>query len=449
MHHAHHRTRALVGALAAVALLVAGCGSSGKKGAADGSPSTPAAPTTTAAAPSDEKVTLTVGLFGTFGYKEAGLYDQYMSLHPNVTITETSIEQEDQYYQALQTHLAAGSGLSDIQGIEVGRITDVVQNQADKFVNLNDLGAADVKSTFFPWKWAAATSSTGATVGLGTDTGPLAICYRSDLFAKAGLPTDSAQLTQAWSSWQAFLDMGKQYQAKAPAKSAFIDSAGGLFNAVIGQSAQQYYDASGKLIYDTNPAVKNAWDIAMQAIANKSTARLKQFDPAWNAGFANGAFATVACPAWMIGYIKGQAGDAGSGQWGVAGIPGGGGNWGGSYLGIPAASKNQQAAYDLIKWLTAPEQQVTMWVKGQHFPSSSTAAVDPQVASATDPYFNGAQIGKIFDSSAENLVVATLGAKDGLIKSDLTNGIVLVEQNGKSPDSAWSTTMSQIKKDVS
>ena len=63
----------------------------------------------------------------------------------------------------------------------------------------------------------------------------------------------------------------------------------------------------------------------------------------------------------MIGYIKGQAGDAGDGLWDVANIPGDGGNWGGSYLSIPAASENKEAAYELIQWLTAPEQQVKMW----------------------------------------------------------------------------------------
>jgi cellobiose transport system substrate-binding protein len=436
-----------VSAFAAVGLLVAGCSSSGKKDVSDQSPN----PTTSATspAPSDEKVTLTIGLFGTFGYKEAGLYDEYMQLHPNVTIQETSVEFEDNYYQALQTHLAAGSGLSDIQGIEVARITEVVQTQADKFVNLNDLGAADVKDTFFPWKWAAATTSDGKTLGLGTDTGPLAICYRTDLFAQAGLPTNRDELTKAWSSWDAFLEMGKQYKAKAPAKSAFIDSSGGLFNTIIGQSKTQYYDESGNLVYDTNPAVKKAWDLSARAVTEGLTARLSQFEDAWNSGFSNGAFATIACPAWMIGYIKGQAGDAGSGKWDVAGVPGGGGNWGGSYLAIPKASKNQQAAYDLIQWLTAPEQQVKMWVKAQHFPSSSTAATDPQVASATDDYFNGAPIGKIFDASAENLVVATLGPKDGLMKGDFTNGLLLIAQQGKSPDSAWTTTLAQIKKDVS
>jgi cellobiose transport system substrate-binding protein len=421
----------LVAAIVAV-VAAAGCGSSSDSGGGGGSAS-------------NQKVTLTIGLFGTFGYKEAGLYDEYMKLHPNVTIKESSVEQEQEYYQALQTHLAADSGLDDIQGIEVGRIAEVVQTEADKFVNLNDLGAGSLKSTFFPWKWQAATSSDGATIGLGTDTGPLAICYRTDLFKKAGLPTDPETVGQQWSTWQGYLDVGKQYMQNAPAKTAFMDSASGMFNAIIGQSPTQYYDQSGNPIYETNPAVKNAWNLAMQAVANHETAALKQFDPSWNEGFANGAFATIACPAWMIGYIKGQAGDSGSGKWDVARIPGDGGNWGGSYLAIPASSQHQQQAYDLIKWLTAPAQQVEMWTKAQHFPSSSTASAEPAVADATDPYFSNAPIGEVFKTSADNLPVVTLGPKDGLIKDTFSNGILRVEQQGQSPDTAWAKTMDDIK----
>ena len=429
--HRLFRPLTLVATIAAV-VAAAGCGSSSDSGGGGGSAS-------------NEKVTLTVGLFGTFGYKEAGLYDEYMKLHPNITIKESSVEQEQEYYQALQTHLAAGSGLDDIQGIEVGRIAEVVQTESDKFVNLNDMGAGGLKSTFFPWKWQAATTSGGATIGLGTDTGPLAICYRTDLFKKAGLPTDPEQVGQQWSTWQGYLDVGKQYMQNAPAKTAFMDSASGMYNAIIGQSPTQYYDESGNPIYETNPAVKDAWNLAMQAISANETAALKQFDPAWNEGFANGAFATIACPAWMIGYIKGQAGDSGSGKWDVARIPGDGGNWGGSYLAIPAASPHQQQAYDLIKWLTAPAQQVEMWTKAQHFPSSSTASAEPAVEDATDPYFSNAPLGQVFKTSADNLPVVTLGPKDGLIKDTFSNGILLVEQQGQSPQTAWDKTMADIK----
>jgi cellobiose transport system substrate-binding protein len=428
------RLMPLLVVVASMVLVALGCG--GEDAASGGSET---------AAASNEKVTLTVGLFGTFGYKEAGLYDEYMTLHPNVTIKETSIEFEQDYYQALQTHLAAGAGLSDVQGIEVARIAEVTQTQADKFADLRDLGADDLESTFFPWKWEAATSPDGAVVGLGTDTGPLAICYRTDLFKQAGLPTDREELASMWQTWPDFIEVGKQYVAKAPDNSAFMDSASGYYNAIIGQSESQYYDEDGNPIYNTNPAVKDAWDLSVQAIQAGLTAKLKQFDQPWNQAFANGRFATIACPAWMIGYIKGQAGDASSGKWDVASIPGGGGNWGGSYLSIPSASEHQQEAYELIKWLTAPEQQVKMWTQAQHFPSSSTAAEDDAVAAATDEYFSNAPVGELFKESADNLTVAVLGPKDGVIKDTISNGLLRVDQQGEDPDTAWQKTMDDIE----
>lgn len=434
------KVRALAGVvsvLLAALVLLAGCGG--------GDDETAGAADTGGQDGTQEEVTLTVGLFGTFGYKEAGLYDEYMRLHPNVTIEETSIEFEQDYYQALQTHLAAGGGLSDIQGIEVARIAEVTQTQADKWVDLAEFGADDLEETFFPWKWAAAKTADDAVLGLGTDTGPQAICYRTDLLEQAGLPTDREELASMWETWDDFIEVGKQYQQNAPKGKAFIDSASGLYNAILGQSATQYYDEEGNPIYDSNPAVKEAWDLAVEASQAGLTAKLEQFDQAWNQAFANGAFATIACPAWMIGYIKGQAGDAGEGHWDVASIPGDGGNWGGSYLAIPAASENQEEAYALIAWLTAPEQQIKMWTQSQHFPSSSTAAADPAIASATDSYFSDAPIGEIFKESADDLPIATLGPKDGVMKDTISNGLNSVDIQGQDPAEAWEQTLRDIE----
>ena len=430
------RVPAFLAAALAFGALAVGCGGG------DDSTNTNAAATT-----SDEPVTLNVGLFGTFGYKEAGLYDEYMADHPNVKIVETSVEQEGEYYQALQTHLAANSGLADIQGIEVGRIAEVTSLQPDKWVDLNTLGAGDVEDTFFPWKWGAATTADGKTLGLGTDTGPLAICYRHDLLEAAGMTSDRDELATEWDSWESFLAFGAEYLKNAPKGVSFMDSAGGLYNAIIGQSEEQYYDEDGNTIYDSNPAVKDAWYTAAQAAEDGLSAKLKQFDTEWNTGFVNGAFATIACPAWMIGYIKSQAGDDGSGKWDVANIPGDGGNWGGSYLSIPTASEHPAEAYELIKWLTAPEQQIKMWTTAQHFPSSSTASADPAVEAATDDYFSGAPLGELFKASADDLPVAVLGPKDGTIKDTFSNGLLLVEQ-GQGIDEAWQKTLDDISNAV-
>ncbi|MFF7813876.1 extracellular solute-binding protein [Streptomyces roseolus] len=409
-----------IGAVVLTGSLLAACGS----GASD-----------TASDKAGGKVTVTVDLFGSFGYKEAGLYAEYEKLHPEVTIKQTDTEDEADYWKSLQTRLAGGGGLADVQGIEVGRIASVTQQQADRFEDLRKYGADGLKDQFAAAKWAAATGKNGEVLGLGTDVGPEAMCYRTDLFEQAGLPTDRAELAKKWSTWDGYLELGKQYKAKAPAKSAWLDSVGSLYSIMIGQEKERYYDASGALIWETNPALKTAWETAVEASDAGLSAKLDQWSPQWNQAFAAGSFATIPCPAWMLGYIKGQAGESGKGKWDIAALPGGAGNWGGSYLAVPRAAKHKKEAYELVKWLTAPEQQAKVFAKQGNFPSSTGAIAE--VAGTKDPYFSGAPIGQIFGDAAKAAPVQVLGVHDQNISQQITNALSEVERKGLAPEKAW------------
>ncbi|MFE5241049.1 MULTISPECIES: ABC transporter substrate-binding protein [unclassified Streptomyces] len=415
------RATVRLGAVVLAGTLLAACGS----GTSDSSDS------------ANGKVTLTVDLFGSFGYKEAGLYAEYEKLNPGVTIKQTDTEDEVDYWKSLQTRLAGGGGLADVQGIEVGRIASVTQQQSDKFQDLKEYGADKLEDQFADAKWSAATTEDGKILGLGTDVGPEAMCYRTDLFEQAGLPTDREELAQKWSTWDGYLELGEQYRKKAPDKSAWLDSIGSLYQVVIGQEKERYYDASGKLIYEENPAVKAAWDTAVKASDAGLSAKLDQWSPQWNQAFAAGSFATIPCPAWMLGYIKGQAGDAGKGKWDIAKLPGGAGNWGGSYLSVPRAAEHKKEAYELIKWLTAPEQQAKLFNKQGNFPSS-TGAIE-KVATAEDAYFSNAPIGRIFGDAAKASPVQVLGVHDQNVVQQLTNALGEVERKGTSSDKAWET----------
>lgn len=437
MHTARRKTSAVVGILVAVALAVAGCGGDDDEPANTGAGN--------AAPDPNKQVTLNFETFGTMGFKEAGLFDDYKKVHPNVTIKYSSVEQEQQFWPALQQKLNAGKGTVDVAGIEGGRIAEVTQNQANKWTDLKQYGGGDLEKDYYPWKWQQGSTADGKLLGLGTDTGPLAVCYRTDLFQAAGLPTERTELEQAWSSWDAFIEMGKTYTQKT--KKPFIDSAGGLYNAIIGSEEEQYYDANGELVYETNPKVKAAYDQAAAASQAGITAKLSQFTDAWNKSFASGGFATINCPAWMTGYIADQAGEAGKGKWGIAHAPTPG-NWGGSWLGVPANSQNKEYAAQFIEWLLAPEQQVKLFVERASFPSSNTAAENPQVKSATNEYFSNAPVGEIFGDIAADLPVVRLGPKHGNVQTSITNGLLQVETQDKSPDDAWQETLKNIKNAV-
>ncbi|MFC8779610.1 ABC transporter substrate-binding protein [Streptomyces nigra] len=389
------------------------------------------------------KTTLTIGTFGVFGYKQAGLYDEYMKSHPDISIKENVTTRTDVYWPKTLTRLQAGAGTDDIQAIEVGNITEAVQTQADKFV---DLGKEVDKSQWLDWKNTQATTKDGKLIGLGTDIGPMAICYRKDLFEKAGLETDRTKLAEQWKGdWGKYVDLGKKYMKKAPSGTKFVDSASSVYNAALGGEVERYYDKDGNVVWDKSAGVKKAWNVAMDVATSDMSAKLKQFDKPWDQGYANGTFATVACPAWMIGYIQEKSGEAGKGKWDVAAAPTAA-NWGGSFIGVPTASKHQKEAVELAKWLTAPEQQAKVFAKQASFPSTPSAYGTLKPAAATQEYFSGAPITEIFSDSAKTIPTQYLGTKDQPIGTAITDiGILQVEQKGKSPDEGWDAATAEIK----
>ena len=166
------------------------------------------------------KITLTVDDFGTFGYQD--LYKQYEAQHPNIKIVERRAPTVAAHIKNLETNLASGSGMADIEAMEVSWIYNYLA-KADRFVDLRQYGADQLKDRWLDWKVAGATTTDGKIIGYGTDIGPEAICYRKDLFAKAGLPTDRAEVAKLFPDWASYFATGRRFKAKVP-NSAWYDS---------------------------------------------------------------------------------------------------------------------------------------------------------------------------------------------------------------------------------
>lgn len=433
----HSRRAAAVATtvLTASALLLTGCSSD--------SDSSDSAKGSDASGP----ITLTVADFGQFGYKEAGLFAKYHQLHPDITVKEDVTADEKVYYPKLLQELNSGSGLADVQGIEVGRIKEVVDTKGDQFADLSKVINVD---DWVSWKEKQATTSDGAVIGAGTDIGPMSLCYRPDLFKKAGLPTDREAVAQKIAGgWEDYLKLGEQYKAKAPAGTYFMDSASAMYNAVVSSNTEQYYDKDGKPIYKDSPSVKQGWSLAGEAAAKKLTQGLAQFSDPWVAALRKGSVATVACPAWMAGQISTNSGNAYKGKWDITRAPGStAANWGGSFLSVPKGGKHVKEAGELVKWLTAPEQQAAVFKAIGVFPSNKGAYDLPEVQNAKLPYFNDAPIGKIYADEAKAIPEAVLGQKDGVIKDTISTQINNMEQRGTSPDDAWDAATKTIDKAI-
>jgi cellobiose transport system substrate-binding protein len=394
---------------------------------------------TTASARSHD-VTLRVSLFGDFGYHD--LYKQYEAVHPGVTIKE-EIQDYGTHHTQLAQRIATGAGAADVEAIEVGFIPQFTA-QAQNFVDLREYGANAIKSRWLPWKYQQAVGKGGAVVGLGTDVGSLAICYRKDLFAKAGLPTNRVAVSKLWPTWQAYIAAGKRYQAKAPKGTFFFDSGSNVYNAMIGQLNPAYYTADGKVIVASNPAVKAAWNLTISGQQAGEDAGLAAFSPNWNTGYKKGLFATVTCPAWMMGYIQGQA-PATKGKWDIAATPGTGGNWGGSFLAVPKQSSNQNDAADLVKFLTSPASEAYVFKQTGNLPSQPALLKSPAVQNFRNKFFSNAPVGQIFANSALRLKPQILGPHQGDIQNAVSAAFQRVEQKKSSPAKSWAQFLKDVK----
>lgn len=423
-----NRTRRIVTSLAAVAALggVAACGSGGGS--------------------DNEDITLRVNLFGKFGYEEA--YKKFEASHPGVTIVETAEGDLGKYNTKLTQQIAAGGDAGDVVAIEEGQ-TVAFLAAADKFVNLQDEGGQELKDRWLPWVWDKTTTADGAaTIGYGTDIGGLAMCYRRDLFEKAGLPTDRDEVAKLWPTWEDYISTGKTFeQGIGDDKVNFLDSSTNTYNSILMQQGDvTYFDRDDNVVIDSNPAVRAAWDDAVEMTEAGLSSQLKAFSDEWNAGFKNGTFATVACPAWMTGYIKEQSGESNAGQWDIATVPGGAGNWGGSWLAVPKSSQHQEMALELIEYLSGEEGQMLAFEAEGRLPSLPALFDTPELKDSTNEYFNDAPVGQLFVSGAEQLEPVYLGAKNVPVRDAVENALRSVENGEVSPAKGWSAAVADGEK---
>lgn len=374
----------------ASALVLAACGNGDDPAEPTTDPTD--APTTPA-----EPVNLTLGYFENFGFEIVA--DEYMELNPHVTL-ESAIAEWSAHHENLQQQIIAGSGAPNIAAVDGDFMTGFVA-QAENFVNLIDLGGGQYQDRYLDWKWAQAANADGSyVIGFGSDVGGLALCYRQDLFEEAGLTHDRDELAaEIGGSWADFFEFGEAYVEATDRK--FIDNATQILNPALTQLGVGYYNRNNELDLE---AAKPAFDIAVEAIDRGLSANIGVWGPEWNAGFANGDFAVLACPGWMRGVVQGNVGEDFDGQWDVTDIPGPGGNWGGSFYVLPNqyGPNETQEAYNFIEWIIQPEQQMKIFEALGNLPSQ-TALLD-ELAQSDDV----TPLGEFFNGAPESIFVQSV-----------------------------------------
>lgn len=342
---AHKRTY-LAAAMLAGVLVVAGCGR-GDGGSAD----TPAAGTL-ASGPATGTITLWAQ--GAEGEKLPALIKQFEAANPGAKVEVTAIPW-DAAHNKYQTAIAGGT------------TPDVAQ--------MGTTWMADFASAFDPTPSGIDTSgmfegSTGSTKVNGTTYGvpwyvdTRVVYYRTDLAAKAGYTASPA-------TWDDFKAMAKALQTKAGAKWGISLNPGGADSF---QSALPFVWSNGASLMNADgtkwtldtpqvaDALKYYQSFFTEGIADKNVSTA---GGAREAAFVDGSTPMLIDGPFMIGQLD-QAGGAGfSSKYAVMRFPKQQSSTsfvGGSDLVVFKNSKNRDAAWKLVQFLSQASVQ-TAWYK--------------------------------------------------------------------------------------
>ncbi|WP_380172367.1 ABC transporter substrate-binding protein [Kineococcus sp. DHX-1] len=341
------------------------------------------------------------------------------------------------FKQKLQTTLTGGSFIPQITGVK-GEDMPFFRSVADKFSDLNEFGAKDIASTQLAWKWAEAQTEDGKQLGFPIDIGPTATFYRADILEQAGLTSDPTALAAATSTWDDFYAFGQELHGKVPA-SFPVPSLATVFQIIVGQLSNRFVGKDNTFTGGSDE-MKQAWDTTVKAQALGINANAGQnLGPA----LAAGTIAMDLGAAWHALDISDAAPDT-KGKWRVANNPVKPTNFGGSFLTIPSATKDKQAAFDVIKWILSTDNQGQAFTDATIFPADPAAWKLPALTGG-DEFFGGQKTIDIFGPAGEKVPEQYVAASDSAVSAAYYNELTNVEANGKNPDQAWTDAVAAAK----
>ena len=310
--------------------------------------------------------------------------------YPDVKVKVEDLGNQIAYDRGLAGCAAGGANMPDVYSVENGEAEVFWARFPECFAALNKMEGADALLKKFPEFKLTELQVEGNTYAMPWDSGPVVIFYRRDYFQDAGVDPASIK------TWDDYIAAGKKIVEKTGGKVKMAATAPGgdddYFRDIAGQSGCGYFDPKGTHVTINQPGCVKALEIVKKLydaniMGTGGWAEQIQF-------FKAGAVATSMFGGWYEGQFRTEAPDQ-KGKWGVMRVPAveAGGNraanLGGSALAIPAASKNQEAAWAFVSYaLGTVEGQITMLKEFGLVPSLLDALNDPYVK-APQEYWGG------------------------------------------------------------
>jgi len=312
-----------------------------------------------------------------------GMKEEFEANHPNITIEFQTVPGDDMFDKLL-AQVAAGNPP------DAAYVSDWMTGAFAQEGGLAPLEDYVTKSNLIDLEdyvpaFLETSQVDGVQYGLPMTSETTSLFYRTDRFEEAGLDPNNPPKT-----WEEFQEYAEKLTNSAENKYGFA-----VF-APVDEAAYNFYpwlwQAGGDQLNPDDPT-DVVWDSPEGQRAADFYANLAQYAPpdllnasAWDARvpFANGDVAMLMAGGWLVGELMTQFPDA-TGLWAVAPLPQDqrcATTIAGDHLVIFEGSKNKEAAYKWIEFVSAPDHMIELNVGTPDYPS---ALLPPRQSLLEDP----------------------------------------------------------------
>jgi len=353
-----------------------------------------------------KEITLTVR---TWEYQQKCMnacLDKFYELYPDIKI-KFEVMENNEVYETLLLDISSGVGAPDVAGCENSHLA--------QFVALG--GLYDITEKALPYytkmekaKWIDTMDNEKRIYAMPSDSGPVAIWYRRDVFEKAGFASDPESVAKLLDTWDDFYEVAKVIKEKTGSYMFALPKANSdfrIYEILLRQREAGYVDKEGKVVIDSPKAVDT---LKYLGKFWKEDLVLNSMDAGWFAAINEGKIATVIEAVWMGGLLSTWIAPESSGKWGVVPLPvwekGGvrSSNSGGSVLAITKQCKNKEAAWKFIEYMTTNrDAMLTMWKEMDSFPSLLECYTESSVVEEESAFFGGQKYREVFVEAAKHI----------------------------------------------
>jgi lactose/L-arabinose transport system substrate-binding protein len=326
--------------------------------------------------------------------EDSGVVEDFKVVYPDVEVEMVYYDLSD-VETNLSLALTAGQGACDVcliasfslpEFIRRGGIRDITDLVLPYIDQVNDYRwpDAELDGHYYAFPW---------------DGGPVVAYYRADVFEKAGLPTDPAEVDALLATWDGLLEVCrtiKEATGQYCLNNNKANNNADLYQIMLWSRGLGYYDAdSGDLTIASAENIETL-ELLGQFWEEDLVSDTQMWTDTWNAEISSpdSSIAIHIGASWFEGFFKTWLAPETAGLWRVARIPAfpdgaRSSSWGGSTFLIPEQSQNPEAAWAFIEFVLArPESQVKMFKISGFIPALETSYDDP-VFQEGDDFFGG------------------------------------------------------------